>query len=246
MIVPLLALALAATPLPPADAALVQRATAYLQHIATATGRFSQTNARGQTVAGTFTIQRPGKARFDYDPPSGVIIASDGHRVAVLNTRLKTIQAAPLGMTPLGLFLAKDIRLDRGVTVTRVTHAAGAFTVTAQDTRKQTQGRIALDFAEAPLALMGWTITDAAGGATRVKLTSFRRGRAERPGLLRASRPPTDGRRAGSLNHPSPMKEVEPLTETAACSRQSPPRPGSSPPERRRTAAWTGNARRYR
>ena len=172
-------LALCAAPLvraeslAPADATLVQRATGYLQHLTTAKGRFTQTNPRGQTVTGTFTIQRPGRARFDYDPPSGVTIASDGHRVAVLDRRLKTIQASPLGLTPLGLFLAKDIRLDRGVTVAKVTHSAGAFTVVARDASKKAQGQIALDFAESPIALTGWTITDAGGGATRVRLTDF-------------------------------------------------------------------------
>jgi outer membrane lipoprotein-sorting protein len=173
MLVPLLALALATTPLAPDDAALVQRATAYLQHLTTAKGRFAQTNPRGQTVTGTFVLQRPGKARFDYDPPSGLTIASDGHRVAVLDRRLKTIQASPLGLTPLSLFLAKDIRLDRGVAVTKVTHTAGGFTVVARDSGKKAQGQIALDFTESPIALTGWTITDAGGGATRVRLTDF-------------------------------------------------------------------------
>ena len=173
MLAPLFALALAAAPLNPADSALVQRAVDYLRNLTTAKGRFTQTNPRGQTVSGTFVLQRPGKARFDYDPPSGLTIASDGHRVAVLNSRLKTIQAAPLGMTPLGLFLAKDIRLDRGVRVTRVTHTGSGFTVVASDARKQTQGSIALDFTASPIALTGWTITDAGGGATRVRLTDF-------------------------------------------------------------------------
>ena len=173
MIAALAALALTAAPLTPADTGLVQRATAYLQNLTTAKGRFTQTNPRGQTVTGTFVLQRPGRARFDYDPPSGVTIASDGHRVAVLDRRLKTIQASPLGLTPLSLFLSKDIRFDRGVTVAKVTHTAGAFTVVARDGSKKAQGQIALDFAESPIALTGWTITDAGGGATRVRLTDF-------------------------------------------------------------------------
>ena len=173
MLAQLAALALAAAPLSAEDTALVQRATGYLQHLTTASGRFAQTNPRGQTVTGTFVLQRPGKARFDYDPPSGVTIASDGHRVAVLNSRLKTIQASPLGLTPLSLFLARDIRLDRGVTVARVTHTPGGFTVVARDSSKKAQGQIALDFTETPMVLTGWTITDAGGGATRVRLTGF-------------------------------------------------------------------------
>ena len=61
---------------------------------------------------------------------------------------MKTIQASPLGLTPLSLFLAKDIRLDRGVTVARVTHTPGGFTVVARDAGKKAQGQIALNFTE--------------------------------------------------------------------------------------------------
>src|SRR5258706_10684582 len=128
----LVALALAATaasaafaapaPLPvlsQEDAALVSRAVAYLEGLPASKGRFVQTDARGGVTHGTFYLQRPGKARFEYDPPSGVIMASNGSVVAVFNSRLKTYEAYPLGATPLSLFLARQIRLDRGVRVSR-------------------------------------------------------------------------------------------------------------------------------
>ena len=91
----------------------------------------------------------------------------------MIDRRLKTIQAYPLSVTPLALFLARDIRLDRGVVVTQVTRRAGGFSILARDGRKHAEGRIALDFTDAPLALAGWTITDRQGGATRVRLLDF-------------------------------------------------------------------------
>jgi outer membrane lipoprotein-sorting protein len=102
------------------QAATVARARSYLQGLKSAKGRFVQTDPRGAISGGAFYLQRPGKARFEYDSPSGLVIASNGFRVAVVNTRLKTIQAYPLGMTPLGLLLSKDIRIDRGVVVGKV------------------------------------------------------------------------------------------------------------------------------
>ncbi len=159
--------------LDPADAAAAQRAANYLQTVTNASGRFTQTNARGQTLRGTFVIQRPGKARFDYDPPSGLSIASDGRRVAVVNSRLKTIQAAPLGMTPLSLFW-RDIRLDKKITVAKVGHEGGLLTVVVRDARKKGPGQIALEFNDNPMALRGWTITDAGGGVTRLRLDDFK------------------------------------------------------------------------
>ena len=171
--------ALAQGALASADQQLVQRATAYLEGLAEAKARFVQTDARGQTTQGVVYLKRPGKARFAYDPPSGLLVVSDGSTVSVADSRLKTFDRYPLGATPLSLFLARQIRLDRGVQVTSVSRAADGFTITARDGRRQTAGQIALTFAESPLRLTGWTVTDAQGRLTRVQLE----GLAAAPGL---------------------------------------------------------------
>ena len=163
----------ASGPLSQEDNATVARAVAYLEGLTTAKGRFEQVDARGELTAGTFYLQRPGKARFDYDPPSGLAIASNGFKVTVVNRRLKTIQSYLLGMTPLGLFLARNIRLDRGVAVTGVDHTTGGFSITARDIHKQSQGSIMMRFADAPLRLAGWTVTDSRGQSVRVRLAEL-------------------------------------------------------------------------
>jgi len=165
--------ALAQTSLAPADQALVARAIAYLEGLGEARGRFVQTDPRGQTSQGTVYLKRPGKARFDYDPPSGLLVVSDGSTVSVADSRLKTFDRYPLSATPLSLFLAKSIRLDRGVQVTGVVRETDGFTITARDGRKQTAGQIALTFAEGPLRLTAWSVTDAQGRLTRVRLADF-------------------------------------------------------------------------
>ena len=168
---------LAAAPSPPdlspEDAHDVTRVVTYLEALTSAKARFEQTDARGAETRGTFFLQRPGKARFDYDPPSGLVIACDGHNVAVVDRRLKTIQTYPLGLTPLVLFLAQDIRLDRGVRVRQVLREAGGVTVVAEDAAKKMKGSIALTFSEPPLTLTGWTVTDARGGKVKVRLIDF-------------------------------------------------------------------------
>ena len=167
--------ALAQSPLSTDDQALVEKATAYLQGLDEAKGRFIQTDARGQTTQGTFYLKRPGKARFDYDPPSGLVVVSDGSAVTVADSRLMTFTRYPLGSTPLALFLAKTIRLDRGVAITGVDRQGPAFTIVARDGQKKTAGQLALTFAETPLQLTGWAATDAQGRTTRVRLIGLQR-----------------------------------------------------------------------
>jgi outer membrane lipoprotein-sorting protein len=180
-----LTLALAAAPLASpafaqgalsaADKALVDRAVAYLEGLTEAQARFVQTDARGRATTGQLFLKRPGKARFAYDPPSGLLVVSDGGVVSVQDKRLKTFDQYPLSATPLSLFLARTIRLDRGVTVTRVARLADGFSITARDGKKETAGQISLTFRDNPMALVGWTVTDAQGRPTQVQLRGLER-----------------------------------------------------------------------
>ncbi|MGE5566626.1 MAG: LolA family protein [Parcubacteria group bacterium] len=178
--------------LAPSDQALVDKAVAYLQSMKSVKGRFVQTDARGAVSRGEIYLQRPGKARFAYDPPSGLTVVSDGSRVSVADKRLKTFNQYPLSATPLALFLAREVRLDKGVQVTGVTRLADGFTLTARDARKQTRGQIALTFADSPMRLVGWTVTDAQGGTTRVQLTDLQSASID-PGLFRLKDPRPKG-----------------------------------------------------
>jgi outer membrane lipoprotein-sorting protein len=162
--------------LAPDDQALVDQAVAYLQGLSAAQGRFRQTDYRGTQTTGRVWLQRPGRARFAYDPPSGLVLVSDGRVVAQTNTRLKTTSRVPLAATPLALFLGKDIRLDRGVVVSEVKrYGGGDFAIVARDGRKQTPGQIELRFSGGPLALSGWTIIDNQARPTRVDLIELQR-----------------------------------------------------------------------
>lgn len=168
----------AATPAPLSDAdkALVQQATDYIQSLKTAEARFTQTDPKGAVTTGTFYLQRPGKARFAYDPPASLTVVSDGYNVNVYDARLKTFDQYPLGQTPLVLLLARQVRLDRGVTITAVERTKEGFTITARDAKKEAEGRISMSFTENPLALKGWSVVDAQGVKTSVALASLKSG----------------------------------------------------------------------
>ncbi|ATQ41020.1 LolA family protein [Caulobacter mirabilis] len=177
--------------LPPEDQALVAKATAYLQGLTSAKGRFVQTDTRGSQTQGVLYMQRPGKARFEYEAPSSLLVISDGKVVSVADKRLKTVNRYWLSQTPLKLFLADEIRLDRGVHISRVSRLNDGFQITAQDRAGKTKGQITLTFSDSPMQLLGWTITDARNAATRVRLTSLERASGLDPALFRAPAPTT-------------------------------------------------------
>ncbi|MFT4254430.1 MAG: outer-membrane lipoprotein carrier protein LolA [Caulobacter sp.] len=154
------------------DKALIAKATAYIQSLTNAKGRFVQTDPRGVTTQGTLWLQRPGKARFEYDGPGGLLVVSNGGSVNIVDSRLKTFESYPLSRTPLALLLAREVRLDRGVKITGVRKLADGFTIVAQDARRQTLGRLEMNFSNEP-ELIGWTISDVKGGQTRVRLSGL-------------------------------------------------------------------------
>lgn len=183
-------------PLSAADRELLDRAAAYLQGLTEAKGRFVQTDARGSTTQGTLYLKRPGKARFEYDAPSKLLVVSDGGNVSIADGRLKTFEAYPLMATPLSIFLARQIRLDKNIVISRVNRMADGFSITARDGKKEAEGQITLTFSDNPLALIGWTVTDAQGGSTRIRLTSLTKtsGLASSLFVLKDPRPKNVGR----------------------------------------------------
>jgi outer membrane lipoprotein-sorting protein len=157
--------------LSPEDQALVDQAVRYLDGLTCAEGRFIQTDGAGRQEAGAFWLQRPGRARFDYDPPSGLAMASDGRLVSVVNHRLKTIQNYPLGFTPLSIFLSRNIRLGGKVKLENVTASDSALHITLVDGRGSRHGSIRLDFKRSPISLTGWMLIDSRGQGVEVRLT---------------------------------------------------------------------------
>ena len=156
------------------DKALVGKAAAYLDGLGQLKGRFEQSDGRGHASRGDIYLSRPGRARFAYDAPDNRVTVSDGHTVWISDPRLQTVNHYPLRSTPLALFLAEHVRLDHGVSVTRVDRFSDGFALTAVDSHHRGQGQIVLVFASNPMQLREWSLTDTQGRVTRVRLTELR------------------------------------------------------------------------
>jgi outer membrane lipoprotein-sorting protein len=168
-----------------ADAADLHRIETYLNDIKTLQAGFEQFNPDGSTSAGDITMSRPGKVRFEYQPPVKMVIISDGDYVAVDDTELKSVQFFPVDSTPVWFLLREGITLSGDVTVTAFERGPKTFRVTAVQTKDPGQGSISLVFADSPLELKSWTILDAQGRATTVALTDARLGGALPDSLFR-------------------------------------------------------------
>ena len=175
--------------LPAADRKLVTEATASLQAMKNARGRFTQTDPNGATSSGAFYLQRPGKIRFEYDAKRPLLVVADGRNVKIYDRALKTFDQYPLSATPLSLFIGRDVRLDSGVVIERVQRRPGGYAITARDATRQAEGKIELVFSGTPARLSEWTVTDPQGQKTRVRLQGLTSVASLDPGLFQLAAP---------------------------------------------------------
>ena len=177
LLAPLLLCATAhAETLTPQDRADLARVEAYLNSVKTLRARFLQVAPDGRTSEGQAWLQRPGRMRFQYDPPAPFLLVG-GHGLLVFHdSQLKQTSNIPLGQTPLGLLLQDNLRLAGDITVSRVGRVPGQLQVSLYRTASPQDGVLTLTFADNPLVLRSWTVTDAQRRDTRVTLSNAQLG----------------------------------------------------------------------
>jgi outer membrane lipoprotein-sorting protein len=154
----------------------LDRVSAYLNSIKTMRGGFTQIGPQGQVDQGKFYILKPGKIRFDYDPPNPTLVISDGLSIAVYNTRLNTADRYPLTGTPLNLLLSDRLDLKKSSMITGVQHSPGQLIVTGRARDRNATGSITIVFTDPELELRQWTIVDAQGLPTTVSINNVQQG----------------------------------------------------------------------
>lgn len=158
--------------------AAVNRINAYFNGITNLQGSFEQIDPNNKRTTGRFYVQRPGKIRFDYAPPSALRIVADGHSLAIEDSDLKTVEKYPIKSTPFRLLLADTVDLGRDARIIGVERQDGSLAISLEDRGGDAAGRIKLSFdAGSDLALREWMITDAQGLTTRVTVNNMVSGR---------------------------------------------------------------------
>ncbi|HHL42351.1 MAG TPA: outer membrane lipoprotein carrier protein LolA [Hellea balneolensis] len=150
------------------------RIDAALNNTVSFSGRFAQYGSDGSFSQGRIYLKRPGKIRFEYDPPEALLMVSDGVTLTQIDKRLETKDRVPLKSTPLAFFLANNIKLEDDVEVISLQKTPMALSLTARDGSGQMDGTITMVFDPQNLALKEWIIHDGFGQQTRVILSELR------------------------------------------------------------------------
>jgi outer membrane lipoprotein-sorting protein len=150
---------------------IAQQVNAYFNGIRFMQGDFVQIGPDGRRTTGKLYLDKPGKIRFQYNPPSPVEVIADGQSVAVRDRRLNTQDIYPLSQTPLRFLLSDRVDILRDANVTSVTRDPD-YVIVMLEERQALGGtnRLMVLFNASDMALRQWTVYDAQGYETSVAL----------------------------------------------------------------------------
>jgi len=176
------------------DTADLQRISAYLNSIHTMYARFHQLSAGGATASGQLWMARPGRMRFEYDPPSPILLLADMFYVYYVDKELVEMSKVGLKSTPAWLLLRDPITFS-DLIITRFERGPNVLRISVVEKAEPDNGSLTMVFSDHPLALRQWTIVDQQRKATTVSLSGERFGVALDPKLFVYQDPYASSRR---------------------------------------------------
>jgi outer membrane lipoprotein-sorting protein len=153
--------------------ASIEKINAFMNSFQSLRGEFTQTSPRGQTSRGIVLINKPGKMRFEYEPPNPLLIVSDGRWLTIKNKVKERGDQFPLSSTPLRLVVAPKVNLLKEATVIGFQANDGLTSVAFQDKKGSLGGYLILVFDEPNNTLQQWIIVDGKGRKTSVQLANL-------------------------------------------------------------------------
>jgi len=166
--------------------ALVERVNTYLSSVQSMVGDFAQIAPDGAKTSGKFYLQKPGRLRFEYNPPSPVELIADGQSMVVRDRKLATQDLYPLSQTPLRFLLADRIDLLKDTDLVGV-YSDNMFVTMVIEQRQIIGGtyRLMLMFSGKDLELKQWTVTDPQGYDTTVAVFNLDKTKKPDPDMFK-------------------------------------------------------------
>lgn len=149
----------------------------YINSLTTARGTFKQLTSGGGYATGKFYLSRPGKIRFDYDPPNNILLMADGKDFIYHDIDLVQVTYLSMNSSIAGVLVKDSLSFsDPEFKVENVSFVDGTVRVAVSSLDDPLAGKIILIFKEKPLSLYKWQIIDAQGIATTILLEDMEYG----------------------------------------------------------------------
>lgn len=166
-----------AAPLSAADRATLKKVESYLNSLTTISADFLQVAPDGTLTGGKFYLKRPGKMRWQYDPPTPVLMVTKGDTMVYYDYDLQQVSYVSINDSLTSFITQNTISFDdKEIVVDNVEKSPGAIRITLHQAEKPKDGTLVLEFADMPMQLRNMVVTDARKQTTSLSLGNARFG----------------------------------------------------------------------
>jgi outer membrane lipoprotein-sorting protein len=149
----------------------------YLNKLTTIQADFVQIAPDGSLANGRFFLQRPGKMRWQYEPPVPVLMVSAGTFLTFYDYDLDQITNIPIEESLAGFLARPKIELlSKEIKILERTRKNGVVRIRFVQSAKPDDGELTLELSDKPMTLRNLIIKDAQGQTTNVSLNNARYG----------------------------------------------------------------------
>ncbi len=156
----------------------ITRVEDYLTNLTTIVADFTQVDGNGNLSEGKFYLKRPGKMRWQYKPPTPILLVSDGKALTYYDAELDQVNYIPVDDTLAGFLTAPNIKLSgKATTLVEFTNADKMIRAQVVQADKPGDGSLTLEFSDEPLQLRQMVVADASGQRTTIQLQNAEYGK---------------------------------------------------------------------
>ena len=150
----------------------IARIQDYLSNLTTITSEFTQVAPDGSLTSGKFFLERPGRMRWQYNPPTPILMVANGSEMIYYDYELEQISHIPLDSTLIGFLAQEKIRFDNSVGIISFEEKTGTIRIGVSQRARPTDGQLILEFSDNPLLIRNMVVTDSSGLVTTVSLNN--------------------------------------------------------------------------
>ena len=162
----------------------IERINTYLNEIKTLRADFLQVATNGEIASGKLYMSRPGKIRFEYTPPSPILILSDGTFLIYIDKHLEGMTHFFLSNSPISFLVKKSVRITDDTEIISFSQKANIIRIKLAKLNQIDNGTITLNFTNQPFDLRKWVVTDPQGVETTVILSNMEKNITLNPKLF--------------------------------------------------------------
>ena len=154
----------------PGDQADITAAERFFNSLDTYRAQFVQISPEGSHSKGWLWLQRPRYLRVEYASPTNLLLVANGTFLIFMDRDIDQVSKYSYGSGPFRFLLKDTVNLSEDMVVHAIDRNTNLLRLTLVDEDDFKAGSVTISFAEKPMSLVGWTVTDSKGLITEVTL----------------------------------------------------------------------------